>query len=71
MRSTGVIVTYAGGPVSWISQRKEYVATSTTEAKIIAASEAGKEVIWLKILLEWIVDMKNIPTVQYSLTTMS
>lgn len=67
MRSTGVIVRYAGGPVSWISQRKEYVATSTTEAEIIAASEAGKEVIWL----EWIVDMKNIPTVQYSLTTMS
>lgn len=64
MRSTtGVIVTYAGGAVSWISQRQRSVATSTTEAEIIAASEAGKEVIWLKMLFEQIVDMKKKPTI--------
>lgn len=38
----GVVVTYAGrGLVSWIIQHRETVATSTTEADIIAASEAG------------------------------
>lgn len=38
----GVVVTYAGrGLVSWIIQRHETVATSTTEAEIIVASETG------------------------------
>ena len=33
-----------------MSQRQTIVATSTTEAELIAASEASKEVIWLKRL---------------------
>lgn len=38
----GVVFTYAGqGLVSWIIQRQETVATLTTEAETIAASEAG------------------------------
>ncbi|XP_073841492.1 uncharacterized protein [Musca autumnalis] len=41
--TTGVVACYAGSPISWISQRQPTVSTSTTEAEIIAASEAAKE----------------------------
>lgn len=48
-RSTSeVVVTYAD--VSWLSQRQAMEATSTTEAKIVAANEAIKEIIWLSRL---------------------
>ncbi|GFU83036.1 retrovirus-related Pol polyprotein from transposon TNT 1-94 [Trichonephila clavipes] len=43
-RSTsGYVMIYAGGAISWHSQRQAIVATSTTEAEVIAASEAAKE----------------------------
>jgi hypothetical protein len=52
-RSTsGVVCQYMGGPISWSSQRQRSVALSTTEAELIAASEAAKEVIWLSRLLK-------------------
>ena len=38
--------------MSWISQRQKIVAVSTTEAEYIAASDATKEAIWLRRLLE-------------------
>jgi hypothetical protein len=41
-----------GEPISWSSQRQRSVALSTTEAELIAASEAAKEVIWLSRLLK-------------------
>ncbi|XP_046408459.1 secreted RxLR effector protein 161-like [Ischnura elegans] len=42
-RSTsGVIVRYAGGAISWMSQRQAVVATSTTEAEIIAEMKEPK-----------------------------
>ncbi|XP_031353704.1 secreted RxLR effector protein 161-like [Photinus pyralis] len=42
-----VIVKYSGGAISWLSQRQAVVATSTTEAEIIAAKEGAKEAVWL------------------------
>lgn len=64
-RSTsGVVVTYAGGVISWMSQRQAMVATSTTEAEIVAANEATKEVIWLSRLFEEIVELKHVPVLQ-------
>lgn len=63
-RSTsGVVVLYGGGTVSWFSQRQTIVATSTTEAEIIAASECSREVIWLKQLFRAIIKL-DIPVVQ-------
>ena len=48
-RSTsGYVMTYAGGAVSWQSRMQKSVALSTTEAEYMAAVEAGKEVIWMK-----------------------
>ncbi|GBO11554.1 hypothetical protein AVEN_246088-1 [Araneus ventricosus] len=45
-RSTsGVVVLYAGGAISWLSQRQAMVATSTTETEIVASNKAGKDII--------------------------
>ena len=63
-RSTsGVLVLYAGGAISWLSQRQAMVATSTTEAEIVAANEAAKELIWLKRLISEISSLKQIPII--------
>lgn len=61
-RSTsGVVINYAGGIISWLSQRQAMVATSTTEAEIVAAHEAVKEVIWLSRLFNQITKLNHIP----------
>ena len=64
-RSTsGVVVKYGGGAITWLSQRQALVATSTTEAEIVAANEATKEVIWLSRLFNEISRLKNVPILQ-------
>ncbi|GFW24360.1 retrovirus-related Pol polyprotein from transposon TNT 1-94 [Trichonephila clavipes] len=64
-RSTSeYVMIYAGGAISWRSQRQAIVATSTTEAEVIAASEVAKEVIWLCRLIQGIVNLREIPTLQ-------
>ncbi|KAG5883805.1 hypothetical protein JTB14_036682 [Gonioctena quinquepunctata] len=40
------------------------VATSTTEAEIVAANEATKEIIWLSRLFEGIIGLKYVPILQ-------
>ena len=64
-RSTsGVVVGYAGGAISWLSQRQPTVALSTTEAEIMAASEAAKEFAWLTRLFQGSVRLKHVPILQ-------
>ena len=64
-RSTsGILVKYADGAISWSSQRQSTVAESTAEAEIVAASEAAKEVIWLSRLLNELSTLKKIPVIR-------
>ena len=64
-RSTsGVVVSYSGGAVTWLSRRQAMVATSTTEAEIVAANEATKEIIWLSRLFRGIVKLQQVPILQ-------
>ncbi|GJW15791.1 putative RNA-directed DNA polymerase [Tanacetum coccineum] len=53
MKSTsGYLMTFAGGAVSWQSRLQKCVALSTTEAEYVAATEACKELLWLKRFLQ-------------------
>lgn len=61
---TGVVVKYSGAIISSMSQRQAIVATSTTEAEIVAATEATKEIIWLKRLYSELIGFKDIPELQ-------
>ena len=47
----GLIVIFPDGAMSWTSQLQKATALSTTEAKIIAANEEAKELVWLKWLV--------------------
>ena len=50
--TTGYVFTIAGGAVSWISKLQTVVALSTTEAEYMAATQACKEAIWIKRLMD-------------------
>ncbi|KAE8733040.1 Detected protein of unknown function [Hibiscus syriacus] len=50
--TTGYMFKIIGGAISWVSKMQSVVATSTTEAEYVAATQASKEAIWLKMLLE-------------------
>jgi hypothetical protein len=41
-----------GGAVSWVSKLQTVVALSTTEAEYMAATQACKEAMWMKKLIE-------------------
>lgn len=51
----------SGRTVTWFSQQESKVAILTTVAEIVAARKSAKEIIWMKILLQSIVDFKAIP----------
>ena len=49
--TSGYVFTFGGGAISWRSVNQSSIANSTMEAEYIAASEAAKEVVWLKNFL--------------------
>lgn len=49
--NTGYIFLMNGGPVTWASKKQNTVALSTTESEYMAASDAAKEILWLKQFL--------------------
>ena len=50
--TAGYLFTFSGEAISWQSKLQKSVTLSTTEAEYIAATEAGKEMIWLKRFLQ-------------------
>ena len=50
--TSGYLITFLGGAISWTSMLQKCVALSTTEAEYIAAAQAGKEMLWLKRFLK-------------------
>ena len=50
--TTGFVFTLDGTTISWASNLQKIVALSTTEAEYVAATEAGKEMIWLHSFLD-------------------
>ncbi|GKE03965.1 putative RNA-directed DNA polymerase, partial [Tanacetum coccineum] len=49
--TSGYLMTFAGGAVSWQSRLQKCVALSTTETEYMATTEACKELLWLKRFL--------------------
>ena len=48
---SGYVFVMNGGAVSWKSSKQDTVASSSTEAEYIAASEAAKEAVWIRNFL--------------------
>ena len=48
------IIMMNGGPISWKSRRQDSVALSTSEAEYMAASEVGKEILYLRAIAMWV-----------------
>ncbi|KAG5895754.1 hypothetical protein JTB14_029524 [Gonioctena quinquepunctata] len=50
--NTGYLFKYSGGLVSWRSRKQDCVSLPSTEAEVIALSEACRKAMWLKQLLK-------------------
>jgi len=61
---SGMVMTYAGGAITWASKKQQSVSLSTTEAEFVAASEAAKEIVWLTRLFNEITELGEIPILQ-------
>jgi len=48
----GSVFLLNGGAVSWSSKKQTSVALSSTEAEYMSITQAAKEVVWLRVLLE-------------------
>ena len=53
--TTGYVINYCGGPISWCSRKQPIVAQSTTESEFVAAAECCKDVVYLKSFIEELV----------------
>ena len=50
--TTGFVFTLGGTAISWTSNLQKIIILSTIEAKYVAATETGKEMIWLYDFLD-------------------
>jgi len=48
----GYVFHLNGGSVSWSSKKQTSIALSTTEAEYMSMTQAAKEIVWLRGLLE-------------------
>ena len=56
--TSGYILTLGGCAISWNSKLQRVTALSTAEAEFIAVSEACKELMWMKKLMEEVQNVK-------------
>lgn len=61
--NTGYLFQLGGATVCWASRKQTSVSLSSMEAEYFALSEACKEVVWLRRLLEELGETQNGPTV--------
>lgn len=61
--NSGYIFQINGGTISWSCKKQTCVSLSSTEAEFIALSDACKEAIWIRQLLEDMKIHQNSPTV--------
>lgn len=54
--TTGYIIYYCGGPISWSSRKQPIVSLSSSEAEYIAAAECTKELMYVKSVIEELID---------------
>lgn len=59
----GYVFLMSAGPVTWCCQCQKSVALSTTEAEYVAASNASREVLWLRQLISEIDEISDSGTV--------
>jgi transposase InsO family protein len=50
--TSGYVIKLAGGAITWKSAKQKCTALSTVEAEYVAASDACKEVIWIRRLIQ-------------------
>lgn len=62
---TGFVIKYAGGAVAWKSCKQATVSLSTAEAEYIAAAEATKELLWIRILSLELKIIEEKPIIHY------
>lgn len=62
---SGSVFLVSGGAVSWSSRKQPIVALSTTKAEYIAASDASRELLWLRALTTELNTPFNSPTTLY------
>ena len=63
--TSGYVFTFGGGAINWRSVKQSSIADSTMEVEYIAASEATKEVVWLR---NFLMDVEVVPTAQSAIT---
>jgi hypothetical protein len=62
--SHGFLFKLFKGPIAWMSKKQTHVSTSTTQAELIAVSEAAKELIWWTRLFKSVeLDLHEDPTI--------
>jgi len=59
---TGYLMSLNGGAISWRSSRQGGVTLSSSEAQFVDASQAGQEVVYLRVLLRGFGYTHNKPT---------
>jgi hypothetical protein len=48
---SGVLLKLNGSPVHWLARQQKTVSRSTSEAEYIAAGDAGRLIVWMRVLL--------------------